>query len=381
MRKPSPSAANETGFIDLAFDSRRTLVSNRRKIFLALADATASAPALTVEALQANPVVPGVSIISEGPAKGHSAFDESTSQMVPVWIDNLTLSGVATCAAQYAKGLRVNVSHFTGVLEACGYLTGFAVDGPKLRGTLNLFRSFSDFAHLLELIVTLPDTFGLSIDFEGVPEIRDGKAFARCETIYSCDLVPTPAANEGGLFSADFPPHVIAALRRFFDTQTKPTTHKMDPTPDPAPTPTPKPNPALTPEQQTEAITQAVSAAVTKELEPIKTELSALTQKVAALEAANTADPGADVAEGQAAAPAPMRAIRKELNALKSSFADQGQKLSRRLGLEFAARAGANPVDHPAPDPANPTGDQRKSFEIPQREKNARAAAALLGLK
>jgi phage terminase small subunit len=48
----------------------------------------------------------------------------------------------------------------------------------------------------LELAEKMPDTFGLSVSFQGEPEGNK----ARCTKIRSVDLVADPAANPGGLF-------------------------------------------------------------------------------------------------------------------------------------------------------------------------------------
>lgn len=157
---------------------------------------------LTVEALQENPFVPGVSVIETGPAKGHTFFDSATGGMVPVFVDTRTLQTVVAACASYSGGVRVNAGHFTELKEAAGRLTGFRIEGDKVRATLELFRSYAGFLHLCELIAKIPETFGLSIDFDGEAEVIDSKAYPRVTEINSADIVPTPAANRGGLFQA-----------------------------------------------------------------------------------------------------------------------------------------------------------------------------------
>lgn len=354
----------------------------RQKVFFALA----AIAGLTVESLQANPLVPGVAVISEGPARGHSAWDEVNQQSVPMWVDSQTLQTVASAAAAYMGGLRVNAGHFSEITEAAGFLTSFRTDGPKLRADLTLFRSYSQFAHLCELITTIPDTFGLSIDFEGAPEIRDGKAFARCSEIFSCDIVPTPAANEGGLFSADLrglTPQQIAQLRAVFDNA---IASMADPVPPTAPPATPPaappatPPPATPPATDNAAITKAVSDALTPALDsalaPLKTEISGFAQRLTAIEASLKADESTDAAVDTSAMPAALKRLRKDLTALQQSTGDQATKLARRFGLEFAARAGANPVENPAGG-GEGGGEARKAFEISSSESNLKALQAL----
>lgn len=360
----------------------------RQKIFLAFA-AAAPVP-LTLEGLRANPLVPGVAVISEGPARGHSCYDEVNGQMVPMWVDAITLQTVADAAAAYASGLRVNAGHFTEITEAAARLNNFRIDGAeksganKLRGDLSLFRSYSRFDHLCELITTIPDTFGLSIDFEGPPEIRDGKGFARCVEIFSCDLVPTPAANEGGLFSRDFSAAQLAQLRRFFDNPA--TINMPDPANPPATPPaTPPANPpanppATPPAPDHAAITKAVTDALETALGPVKTELTGLTQRLAAVEAAQQADAADDAADETVAMPPPLKRLRKEVFTLQKQIGEQGRKLAQRFGLEFAARAGTNPVENPSAGHGDHT-ESRQAFEIPAAERNSQAVAKLLGLK
>lgn len=353
----------------------------RQKLFFALS----AVAGLTVESLAANPLVPGVSVISVGPAKGHSAWDSVNDQSVPVWVDAVTLQTVAAAAALYAGGLRVNAGHFSEITEAAGRLVNFITDGPKLRADLSLFRTYSQFAHLCELIVTIPDTFGLSIDFEGEAEIKDGKALARCTEIFSCDLVPAPAANEGGLFSRGLSPELVARARRLFDSA--PPAIMADPvTPPPAAppasaTPPPATPPAVPAAPDAKAITDAVTTALAPMLEtalnPVKTELAGIAARLTTVEASIAAD--ADDAAAVEASPAPpaMKRHRKELVALKAIVAtlqlqsgELGTKLARRLGIEFAARAGANPIETPA---AGGEGTEtRKAFQIPSSERNAR---------
>ena len=171
---------------------------NRRKFFSAFdtpALAGAGSVPLTLPALMQSKLVLGVSMLMVE-AKGHNAWDEDNQQLVPVFCDDTTLSQVAACCGAYANGLRVNDGHWSSVMEATGFMRNFRIECRQAPRRLEPFETYSQFAHLCQLVVALPDTFGMSIDFDGNPEFGDGKAFARCTKIYSCDLVPTPAANE-----------------------------------------------------------------------------------------------------------------------------------------------------------------------------------------
>lgn len=133
----------------------------------------------------------GVSVITEGEAKGHA-----------LQIDAKTLEQVKACAETYADGLRVKMDHFTGIDAMVGVLKNFSIDGAQLRADMHLLKSHADFQKIMEMAETMPGAFGLSIAFSGAPEGTDDTTrFARCTEIYSCDIVDIPAANPTGLFS------------------------------------------------------------------------------------------------------------------------------------------------------------------------------------
>ena len=133
----------------------------------------------------------GVSVITEGEAKGHA-----------LQIDSKTLEQVKACAETYADGLRVKMDHHTGIDAMVGVLKNFSIDGAQLRADMHLLKSHADFAKIMEMAETMPGAFGLSIAFSGAPEGgEDTTRFARCTEIYSCDIVDIPAANPTGLFS------------------------------------------------------------------------------------------------------------------------------------------------------------------------------------
>ena len=134
-------------------------------------------------------IIHAVSMLTEGEARGHG-----------IQIDHATLEQVATAAKRYRGGVKVRIEHSGGVGEIVGALRSFSVVGDKLIANLHLLKTHPDTPRILEMAEEIPDTFGLSIVFRGVPEERDGKQYARCEEIYACDLVSQPAANPSGLF-------------------------------------------------------------------------------------------------------------------------------------------------------------------------------------
>jgi hypothetical protein len=58
---------------------------------------------------------------------------------------------------------------------------------------------------VLDIAQNAPDACGLSIAFEFTRASRDGEDFIRVTKLFSVDLVDSPAANPGGLFSAHTP--------------------------------------------------------------------------------------------------------------------------------------------------------------------------------
>ena len=164
-------------------------------------------------------IIRGVSVITEGEAKGHGML-----------IDAATLAQVKQCAETYAGGLKVKIStqrgHLGDVAEIVGFLTGFRIDGAKLLADLHLLENSPHRAFIMELAEKVPDTFGLSISFSGPVERKDDAAFARCTEIYSADLVSEPAANPTGLFS--LPANATAAAG-----QRQPVTQMEQPKSDP----------------------------------------------------------------------------------------------------------------------------------------------------
>lgn len=139
-------------------------------------------------------IISGVAVITEGPALGHG-----------VLIDSTTLSQVMESAKTYKNGLKVKMTHGGDAGDIIGYINNFRIDGKTLRGDFNLLKSYEKREYVMELAESIPDTFGMSISFSGPDEKKDGKTFARCVEIYSCDLVAEPAANPSGLFSAGEP--------------------------------------------------------------------------------------------------------------------------------------------------------------------------------
>jgi hypothetical protein len=161
----------------------------------------------------------GVSVITLGVAKGHGLL-----------IDETTLAQVVKCGNAAKSGIKVKVGHESGVEEIVGRLVNFRIEDEKVLADLQLFQTSPRRDFILELAMKTPESFGLSISFEGKPQDVDGAVYARCTRLRSVDLVDEPAANPDGLFEAAVD-----------ETQKGENPMKEEPTPEPmaeAPAPT-----------------------------------------------------------------------------------------------------------------------------------------------
>jgi len=133
----------------------------------------------------------GISVITAGPALGHG-----------MTIDADTLEQVVRAGNELGQ-IKVLSDHSSSVSNIIGYLENFTLDGGRVRADLTLLESHDGFAYFSELLSTLPGQIGFSISFSGVPRVaEDGTMLADVNTLYSVDLVTTPAANPTGVYSA-----------------------------------------------------------------------------------------------------------------------------------------------------------------------------------
>src|SRR5260370_18135696 len=131
-------------------------------------------------------VIYGVSVITEGEARGHNA-----------WVDQKTLQSVMANAQKYDGGLKVKLDHGNSVGEIVGYLDRFRIDSVQLRADFHLLSESEHRDYVLELASKLSKQVGMSISFSFESEDIPGLPYpaVRCLEIYSCDLVDSPAAN------------------------------------------------------------------------------------------------------------------------------------------------------------------------------------------
>ncbi|NDB96863.1 MAG: hypothetical protein EBZ78_12005 [Verrucomicrobia bacterium] len=130
-----------------------------------------------------------VSILTIGEAKGHNLL-----------IDQKSLEQ-ALEVANSMKRIKVTMGHGAEVSGILGYIDGFRIEGERLMGDLTLFNT-NEAQFVQHLAQVLPEGFGLSLTFSGVPEEIAGDRFARVDEIFDISVVSSPAANSAGLFSA-----------------------------------------------------------------------------------------------------------------------------------------------------------------------------------
>jgi hypothetical protein len=130
-----------------------------------------------------------VSILTIGEAKGHNLYVDQTSLQE------------ALAVAQSMGRIKVTNGHgATQVMDILGYVENFKIEGQRLLGDLTLLDG-EKANYVRDLAQTMPDQFGLSITFSGVPREIDGRRFASVTEIYDVSVVVTPAAN-ASLFTA-----------------------------------------------------------------------------------------------------------------------------------------------------------------------------------
>ena len=131
----------------------------------------------------------GVSILTVGEARGHNLKIDQTSLEQALKV------------AQSMKRIKVTMGHGAPVTGILGYIDNFLIKGDRLLGDLNLFNT-NEAQFVEQLAQVLPEGFGISLTFSGVPEIMGAERFARVTEIYDCSIVSEPAANPAGMFSA-----------------------------------------------------------------------------------------------------------------------------------------------------------------------------------
>jgi len=141
-------------------------------------------------------IIRNVALISMGAAKGHE-----------VLVDDTTLNQVQDAIPQSGLKVRFNPNtfqHTEGGIAGIVPKQSVKLDKQDgvLRGDLHLLKSYPYKDYIFELAEEQPESFGLSIEFNGDPEEIGGVNYARCEQIFAVTVVDEPAANATGLFRA-----------------------------------------------------------------------------------------------------------------------------------------------------------------------------------
>jgi hypothetical protein len=147
-------------------------------------------------------MIEGVSVMTEGPAITHFVKD-AAGNPIQLTIDKTTLEQVRDASTKFKGGVKVKSGHVSNPGAIVAYLKNLrlaVVDGAnKLLADLYPFKSMP--ASIREAIDKIPDTIGLSADFEGQPVFAGGVALMRCQSLNGVDLVDEPSANPSGLFT------------------------------------------------------------------------------------------------------------------------------------------------------------------------------------
>jgi len=272
----------------------------------------------------------GISVITAGPALGHG-----------MTIDADTLEQVVQAGNDLGQ-IKVLSDHSSSVSNIIGYLENFSLDGGRVRADLTLFESHDGFAYFSELLTRLPGQIGFSISFSGVPRVaQDGTQLANVSTLYSVDLVTTPAANPTGVYSARVDTHKSLNM----DTTVKESAPVI------------------------EAAPEALAAPVTKLAEPTITDVLAVVNQILgivladaagdatempAMSAKLSAEASAVVAEPAAAEPAVTEPAKETAPEVAAELSENPKIVAlnnelARLKIDLEASKGTKPLEIVAP--------------------------------
>ena len=303
----------------------------------------------------------GISVITAGPALGHGMI-----------IDAETLSQVVERGNE-AGQVKVLSDHSGSISNIIGYLEDFRLDGGQVRADLTLFQSHDSFNFFSELISTLPGQVGFSISFSGIPRTaEDGTTLADVQSLWSVDLVLSPAANPSGIFNAK----PVDSKKEGMDKTTAPEV-KLEALAEAAPAapavPAPEPAPAMEPSHvdilkaisDLSAKVDALAAAMIEE------EVSEGETEMAKLEAAVEPAVVEEAKIEEVAAPAPSE-VPAETNLSKNDEAGAKAELAV-LKIELEASRGIKPLETASHQPIS-RDEILKAFNA---EKDPRRAAEI----
>jgi phage head maturation protease len=281
----------------------------------------------------------GISVITAGPALGHGMV-----------IDAETLSQVVEKGNE-AGQVKVLSDHSSSVSNIIGYLENFGLDGGRVRADLTLFESHEGFAYFSELISTLPGQIGFSISFSGVPrEAADGTQLADVQTLFSVDLVTSPAANPTGVFHARVDSKQNAVTKTSQVEETKLETPAMEAAPvapaAPAAEPAKLAEPTLSDiNAKLDAIMAMLQADVVEDVveEPMTGKPEESKMEAAVAEAPVAEEPKAEPVPEPVAAEAKIEEIKAEAPVANEAAALKAE-LSAKV-IELEASRGIKPIE------------------------------------
>jgi hypothetical protein len=267
--------------------------------------------------------LPSVSILTVGEAKGHDLLIDQTSLEQ------------ALAVAQTMKRIKVTMGHGAQVDGILGYIDSFVIKGDRLMGDLTLF-STTQAQFVQHLATVLPEGFGLSLTFSGVPAEMGGNRYARVSEIYDISVVSTPASNPAGMFSA-----FSAVDIKNLQMETAPVIEKIEAAPVVEVIATPEVAPVVAALAEVPAATPDAPVEV-KAAEPTLVDIAAMLTELLGL---MKADAVSDIAEEPA-----MDMAKKEVAAMSAVI---DEKTVTTLEKAKTDSAGAEPI--PA-ESAQPVG-------------------------
>lgn len=181
-------------------------------------DATTADPALRI--------LPGVSLMTVGEAKGHA--DEEGRQ---IFVDDETLRQIFSCVQNNGGTVKLKLDHGSGVMATEGWVSGVKIAGDKLSGDLNFYESTDPalVIKIFEIARKNPTHLGISLEFAGPDQALGNKSLARCKEVFTAALVSDPAANK-----SLFEKKVLATPEKYCMSQPEPKKIMADEIKDPS---------------------------------------------------------------------------------------------------------------------------------------------------
>ena len=220
--------------------------------------------------------LPSVSILTVGEAKGHDLLIDQTSLEQ------------ALAVAQTMKRIKVTMGHGAQVDGILGYIDSFVIKGDRLMGDLTLF-STTQAQFVQQLAKELPEGFGLSLTFSGVPAEVGAYRYARVSEIYDISVVSSPAANPAGMFSA-----FTAVDIKNLQMETTPVVEKIEAAPVVEIIATPEVAPVVAALAEAPAATPDAPVE-TKAAEPTLVDIAAMLTELLSLMKADVEEPAMDM--------------------------------------------------------------------------------------